>query len=957
MEVSIEEQVLEAQAFGYAVCSVQSNALAIDDSLYGECGCEHDCRAMFYQWGVEIMNTTKAVDCDCNDKCVTAEFACEVMRLINPGCIVCGCGNPDDVPFDCSITQDITVYQALDADQETVIPNVAGRITLIISNTTPVTNSWSAHLGDTATDDGTGVFTYATPQANTVIFASSENAYYVAYPGGAGPYFPSIDGNQVGTTLTLVSRTPYVTLLYGRDVVVEISDDGITWLPVYSGPEAPLAYGVPVTLAGGFSPDRSRTTYYYGEENECQRGTFPGTIPPYVPPPCGILGYSVTPNSVCATDNWNIAVNFTQIDGWGLGTITPTVNGVAGTPVGITLGTTTFGPYIMGDLVTFTIVNNLNGACDITTPTYFDPRFTAQQNFTVAMAVDANQFSALSGNGNNYYIVSNVDSLASNWGLHVGEIWNGGSSTYTNPANLNIIYASNPGGAQGFWQDDGGTPRRIFPQPTYTLNTVTLVPVATLPTLPPFTLAWSTLFMQASCPSSSVTAYSGTPSAFSTSPFPLPPCSWSTVTGFAAYSNGCAVRVPAITATYTPPGEPDPDFFTGGVNDVVYALAPQANGAFLAGGAFTRYDHLGTNIVANRIARFNADGTLDTAFNDIVNDASLPEADRGFNANVLNVHVDTVGRIIVSGTFTTFNGQPASHLCRLNADGTLDTAFMAQGGNMFNAGVGLPVYTSLQPNNSILCSGFFTSYNGSAANVANRMCRITTAGALDTTYNTGLLAPGAPAGQRGLDVGAGYNSISPDGTCLITGSSPGSSFTRCNGYPVRPGGSDRTIIRVGTDGSLTAMVAQGTQFTQPVPATRNYQISQPDGKIICIGSFTNYNGTAVGRLIRLDSVGNVDLAFTTNNGTGFDNQTMGVDLFPSGYIMVGGMPGNFNGVAHGGLVRLLADGTRDPLFDLGGVGFDSAVYTVMVDSFGDVVVGGAFSTLNGSPMRRLTKLT
>jgi len=58
-----------------------------------------------------------------------------------------------------------------------------------------------------------------------------------------------------------------------------------------------------------------------------------------------------------------------------------------------------------------------------------------------------------------------------------------------------------------------------------------------------------------------------------------------------------------------------------------------------------------------------------------------------------------------------------------------------------------------------------------------------------------------------------------------------------------------------------------------------------------------------------------------------------------------------------GLTRLFATGALDPAWDLG-TGFSGGpVYVVLVDTFGDLVVGGAFTSLDGNTYNRVVKLT
>src|ERR1051326_83316 len=83
------------------------------------------------------------------------------------------------------------------------------------------------------------------------------------------------------------------------------------------------------------------------------------------------------------------------------------------------------------------------------------------------------------------------------------------------------------------------------------------------------------------------------------------------------------------------------DTFNPGANGTVNALAVQADGEILVGGAFTT---LGGQ-TRNRLARLNADGTLDLGFNPGANN----------NVNALLVQPD--GQILLGGSFTTMGGQ------------------------------------------------------------------------------------------------------------------------------------------------------------------------------------------------------------------------------------------------------------------------------------------------------------
>ena len=69
----------------------------------------------------------------------------------------------------------------------------------------------------------------------------------------------------------------------------------------------------------------------------------------------------------------------------------------------------------------------------------------------------------------------------------------------------------------------------------------------------------------------------------------------------------------------------------------------------------------------HNVQRINADGTLDTAFHPVINDM----------VQCLAVQAD--GKILIGGTFTQVNGAPLAYLARLNANGSTDPDFVVDG--------------------------------------------------------------------------------------------------------------------------------------------------------------------------------------------------------------------------------------------------------------------------------------
>ncbi|MBX2927531.1 MAG: T9SS type A sorting domain-containing protein [Saprospiraceae bacterium] len=253
-------------------------------------------------------------------------------------------------------------------------------------------------------------------------------------------------------------------------------------------------------------------------------------------------------------------------------------------------------------------------------------------------------------------------------------------------------------------------------------------------------------------------------------------------------------------------GSLDTGFGPGsGANDWVWAMAVQPDGKILIGGLFTSYN----GAPRNRIARLNADGSLDTDF----------DPGSGATSDVQVFAVLPAGKILIGGGFTTYNGAPRNRIARLNSDGSLDTSFGP--GNGANNSLYI---IALQPDGKILIGGFFSTYNGAPR---NRIARLNSDGSLDTGFD-----PGA-----GADSGVAIIAAQPDGRILI-----GGDFTSYNET------ARNYIARLNSDGSLDTGFDPGTGADGAVLD----MAVQPDAKILIGGAFTNYNGVLRNQIARLN---------------------------------------------------------------------------------------------------------
>jgi uncharacterized delta-60 repeat protein len=170
----------------------------------------------------------------------------------------------------------------------------------------------------------------------------------------------------------------------------------------------------------------------------------------------------------------------------------------------------------------------------------------------------------------------------------------------------------------------------------------------------------------------------------------------------------------------------------------------------------------------------------------------------------------------------------------------------------------------------------------------------------------------------------------------------GGLFTTYNGT-----GAAR-IVRLNTDGSLDGTFVYGAGFDA---AVNDIQV-QADGFILVGGAFSSYDGNAVAFLTRLDSTGTIDPGFST--AATLTDEVMSIAIQTDNKIMIGGRFTTAGGSVR--IARLNSDGTEDGTF-VSGTGFNAEVNKILLDAGGNVVVSGLFTTYNATPYSRFIRLT
>jgi uncharacterized delta-60 repeat protein len=107
----------------------------------------------------------------------------------------------------------------------------------------------------------------------------------------------------------------------------------------------------------------------------------------------------------------------------------------------------------------------------------------------------------------------------------------------------------------------------------------------------------------------------------------------------------------------------------------------------------------------------------------------------GASSNVRCIQIQSDGKILIGGDFTSVNNNGRNYVARLNTDGSIDNGFNSSSAATV-LGANGPVYAlAVQPDNNIVIGGNFTSYNSSygSANLS-RVARIYPDGSRDTTF-------------------------------------------------------------------------------------------------------------------------------------------------------------------------------------------------------------------------------
>ena len=402
-------------------------------------------------------------------------------------------------------------------------------------------------------------------------------------------------------------------------------------------------------------------------------------------------------------------------------------------------------------------------------------------------------------------------------------------------------------------------------------------------------------------------------------------------------------------ARYNPDGTPDTTFSGDGKQTTAFAVSAGASGVALqADGKIVAVGEVGSPQDLFALARYNPDGSLDTSFS---GDGTQTTSFGGYRDGAAAVAAQDDGKIVAVGHAGGISTDFA--LARYNANGSLDTTFSGDGKQTTGfGGDDQATAVAIQANGKIVVVGTADSTNNPAFAVA----RYNPNGTLDASFSGdgkqttaigfGSRATGVAILANGKIVAVGSGGVSPgfalvrynlNGTLDTTFSGDGKQTTAfansdgATGVAIQPtgkivavgnGGSSRdfALARYNPNGLLdTSFSGDGKQTTDFGGSDGATGVAaQENGRIVVVGRAATISGPDFA-LARYNPNGLLDTSFSgdgkqTTGFAGGAGGASGVVLQGDGKVVaVGSAPAQGGGPAFA-LARYTVNGSLDASF-------------------------------------------
>lgn len=304
-----------------------------------------------------------------------------------------------------------------------------------------------------------------------------------------------------------------------------------------------------------------------------------------------------------------------------------------------------------------------------------------------------------------------------------------------------------------------------------------------------------------------------------------------------------------------------------------------------------------------------------------------PNLDLRVDGRILAVVRQPDGGVVFGGSFTLVDGQPAQHLARLRANGTLDTDWQPAPNNQINA-------LEVDDAGNLYVGGWFDQIGGVAR---ASLARLSPDGTLDANWNPDVHRIIASGGGSFRAVGpVNALALNGDGALYVAG-----DFNRIGAAERETLGKLSTGSSAEVDSDWNpALVPNQPHFQGRFPVT---QLVPLGDALFVAGPFNQIGGLPRAGLAKLSATGTGTVDADWNPQP--TDQVSALAADENSALLVGGLFDQIGGVARNGLARLSPDGsgtadaTWNPLSSNSGAWTDALV----------IDAGSVYVTVAGSP--------
>lgn len=326
----------------------------------------------------------------------------------------------------------------------------------------------------------------------------------------------------------------------------------------------------------------------------------------------------------------------------------------------------------------------------------------------------------------------------------------------------------------------------------------------------------------------------------------------------------------------------------GSINTAYYTNS--GNGLLVLGGSFTDFNNKSVSQKINGIVKIASDGSF-VDYN----------AGKGAFGGSINSILYAGGQFYIGGIMSTYGNFNVDGLTRINYDCSLDSATveLVNADSIQNADKNKDTVPDFNAYLNGAVAGLFQDNNNNIIALGN------------FTQYYSYYYEGSQKDNYYTDRTTMYNFVRMDEHGKLDSSF---NFDPILGYGKR---------------MLNGYIADAIQL--------------PDGKIIFVGSFTKYNGVNAAKIGALADDGSLDMAFSSNIGSGADGDIYKITYNKTtGKILITGDFTHYNGHEARGVAMLNADGAFDDSFKLREFGSGSPNYAGQLNN-GKILISGTFS--------------